>query len=141
MFCDELRLFRQKQGMTIPEFAKKLGVSGTLVSRHENLYKVYSHWNYTEKINKVFGTDFPDVSYCRTCGCEIFGRDKLCKSCRKKKEPKAMPKKQNESLKRTAQNADKLNLSYGAFVAGVREKEKARDVTPGFLCLGKTITI
>lgn len=139
MFFSELEKFRVNQNSTAVEFAKKLDISPTMVYKAEHGI-LLSYWRYTRKINAVFGASFPDMSICKDCGCEFEGCEKLCPSCAEKKKAKA--KKQVPSLRKAAKSAESLNISYGAFSAGISVNKTERTTKPPeFLCLGRTITI
>lgn len=139
MFCDELRAFRQSLGLTSAEMGKRLGISAACVSRYENRGKTKSYVKYTRRLNKEFGTSFPDVTCCNVCGKEVYGKDGVCKSC----EANIMPMtKKYESLTVVAKKADEAGLSYGKYVTGLPPKEKIRThKAPAWLELGKTIKI
>ena len=143
MFCDELRRFRQEKGMTAVEFGKKLGLSPAGVTRNEIPGKTGSFWRYTRKLNKVFGTSFPDVSCCRVCGCDILGTGGICKACEEEKKTERVRKRQRKlSLLAAAKTAENSNLSYGEFMAGVSPRERVRSTeAPEYLELGRTIKI
>ena len=138
MFYNELVKFRTEQNLTGAQFAKKLGVSPTMVykAEHGNLL---AYWRYTRKINAVFGTSFPDVSVCKECGCEFEGCERFCSECAEKKKQKA--KKQSMSLRSAAKNAEKSSVSYGSYVAGISNTKERSTNPPEFLALGRTITI
>ena len=142
MFGEKLKQFREEKGMTTIEFGRKLGVSATAVCRNERCEGVLSHWRYTRKINAVFGTNFPDISYCKDCGCEIEGCGRLCLSCMENKKQASKKKRRKVSLLSAAKSADEANLHYGDFSAGISVRENRRtNKAPEYLNLGRTITI
>lgn len=143
MFCKELREFRRSLGLSAAEMAKKVGISAAGVSRYENGGKTWAYWRYTEKLNKVFGTNFPDVLRCKVCGDDVFGRNGICKACADGKSAKKTKKTGSfESLCTVAKKAEEAGLSYGKYVMGLPPREKMRKAeTPNWLELGKTIKI
>ena len=154
MFGEVLKDFRISKNLNQVAFAKKLGISKSVVSVHEN-GKISSYVSYTEKINKIFGAQLPLCIICRDCKKEVFISDGvdvntgLCAECEEKR--KMRPKRRTKrALLYAALDAEKEGLSYGKYVAGEGKKRKDADNTlavnaeplvPTFLELGKTIKI
>lgn len=140
MMSSKLRKFREEKGMVAAELGKMIGMSAAGVLRNEQQGAVQSYWRYTRRINAAFGTNFPDMSVCKVCGCEFEGRTRKCPECTK--ESKKPIKKEVVSLHQAAKEAQKRNSSYGEFSAGITKIKPERNIdAPAFLNLGRTITI